>query len=78
MTAQGQRLTSIIGMAASPCSTFVYKANGDEDLNAEKLEIGETATNMCVPYMVDKGTLTQVVYKFYDFDKHEYQTVTWK
>ena len=78
LTAQGQKLSSIAGMQWSKCSTHAFAANGDRDQDAENIEIGQTATNMCQPFLVDKGTLTQVVHKVYDFDKNEYQTVTWK
>jgi len=70
---QGQRVSSINVMHYPKCTTFVYKADGTMDSDKQKLEIGETATNMCQPFVVDKGTLTQVVHTFYDVKKNEDQ-----
>lgn len=78
LATQGARLSLINISRFKKCTTIVYKDGGGIDREKEELAVGETATNMCLPFVVDKGALAQVVHNFYDLDKKEDQTITWK
>jgi len=67
--AEGQKVSRAVLIGYSKCATSGGKRT---------LEIGETATNKCETYVVDKGTLTQVTHSFFDSDKNERSTITWK
>jgi hypothetical protein len=74
----GARLSLINVMGFKKCTTGVYADDGGVDTDKARLKIGETATNMCLPFTVDKGTVTQVVHSFWDLDKKADQTITWE
>jgi hypothetical protein len=78
IVAQGQRLSLLSISSFKKCTTLVYKDDGGIDHDKAQLTVGETATNMCVPFVVDKGTVTQVVHTFYDDVKKADQIITWK
>jgi hypothetical protein len=78
VSAEGAQVSLINIMRFKKCTTVVYKDGGGIDTAKAELKIGETATNMCLPFTVDKGTVTQVVHTFYDLDKKADQTITWK
>ena len=56
----------------------VYKADGTTDSDKRKLKLGETATNMCNIYVLDKGAASQVLYNDYDLDTKVDLNITWK
>ena len=70
--ATGQKVSRAVLIGYEKCST----SSGGEV--ARLLDIGETARNKCETYLVDKGTLTQVVQSSYDFATSEQSTITWK
>lgn len=76
--AQGQRMSLVNSPSFKKCTTIVYKDGGGIDHAKEDLTVGETATNMCIPFVVDKGTVTQVVHTIYDDVKKKDVTTTWK
>ncbi len=67
-----QKLQLINNPGFDKCTTVVH------DNDEEELEQGETAKNMCHPFLVNKGKLTQVIHENYNDEKHEYEIITWK
>lgn len=74
---QGLQLTN--GMQSfKKCTVMVKKADGTTDREKTELELGETATDMCTIFVLEKGTVSQVRFSDYDLDTKEELNIVWK
>lgn len=78
LTTQGQRLSLSNQSGFKKCTTNVFKADGTTDRDKRELKLGETASNMCNIYLLDKGAASQVLYSEYDLDTKVDLNITWK
>lgn len=78
LTTQDQRLELSNTSRFKKCTMMVKKADGTTDRDKTELELGETATNMCSIFLLDKGTVSQVLYSDFDLDTKEDLNITWK
>jgi hypothetical protein len=78
LATQDQRLQLSNTSRFKKCTVNVYKADGTTDRDKRELKLGDTATNMCNIFLLDKGTVSQVLYNNYDLDTKEDLKIIWK
>jgi hypothetical protein len=72
--AAGQSLSKVNNPDFKKCSPIAYKKDGHMDFDKAKLTLGDTTTNMCSAFLIDKDTVTQVVHTFLDTAEKADQT----